>query len=383
MNYVLRLLLMLTLGVVPMLLLGCPAEDDDDVADDDSAAGDDDDTTADDDDDDDDDIADDDTGDDDTEMLPASIAATVVYSDSVDGVPACDMVVDIVGTKYTGYCDGCDFSFETEGTLVEDLSTPECDQNPKYTWYHDGGVIIPWLMVHWDNYQTYYGSYTNVFFSGYSADYSAYGGDYFAGPYFTVLHFDGTTSDTAFTRTGDDIEWTLNGADSVYLSNYAYDCGISDVSPATASYAGTFEQTEDVACDAQSADVWTFVAEEGATYAITVDTVAAATAFDATFHINDPDGCYLIIADDNFTCSFPPPNYACPSYELTNAAAGEYQVVVYENTWDTAECVDGTIGEYVIRVDAVADPLLALTQDDVATYALKETTVSMTGTITP
>lgn len=369
----LRTLLILTLGLVPIALLGCPAEDDDD-----SSADDDDDVTGDDDD-------DDATSDDDdtTPPLPASLTATVEYNDTVDGVAACDMTVDIVGTRYTGTCNGCDFAFETEATLTDDQSSDDCDQVPYYTWYHDDGPIIPWLMVHWDTYQSYYGSYSNVFFSGYSADYASYGGGYFPGPYFVVLHFDGTTSDSSFSRTGDDIEWTLNTSNQSYLGNYYYNCGISYGSSADQAYAGDFEMTEDVACDAASADVWTFTAVAGATYAITVDTVNSATTFDATFRINDPSGCYLVYADDSFACTFPPPAYACPSFELASAEEGVYQVVVYENTYDTSECVDGTIGEYVIRVDAEEDPMLTLLHDDVATYAEKVTNVVLTGTITP
>lgn len=379
MSYLMRTLLILALGVVPIALMGCPAEDDDD----DSAAGDDDATGDDDDvsDDDDDDIADDD--DDTTPPLPNSLVATVEYNDTVDGVPACDMTVDIVGTKYTGGCNGCDFAFETDATLTDDQSTDQCDQVDYWSWYYDGGMYIPWLMLHWDTYQSYYGSYTNVFRSGVAIDYSAYGGGYYQGPYYATLHFDGTTSDSTFTRTGDDIEWTFATSSLSYLGNYAYDCGIGYGSYADSAYAGDFEMTDDVACDASSADVWTFTAVAGATYAITVDTVNSATAFDATFHINDPAGCYMVIADDSFDCTFPPPTYACPSFELASAEEGTYQVVVYENTYDTSECVDGTIGEYVIRVDAVEDPMLTLLQDDVATYAEKATNVVLTGTITP
>ncbi len=381
MNFALRMLLMLTLGVVPILLLGCPSGDDDDDSaagddDDDATPGDDDDAPADDDDD------DDTIGDDDTADLPASVAATVEYTDSVDGEAACDLTVDIVGSKYTGYCDGCDFSFETEATVVDDQSTDACDQVDYWTWYYDGGPYVPWLMIHWNEYSSYYGSYSNVFRSGVAIDYTMYGGGYYVGPYFATLHYDGSSGDTTFTRTGDDIAWTLNSTASVYLGAYSYDCGISEWSYAEYAYAGDFEITEDIACDAMSADVWTFQAVEGATYSITVDTIAAGTAFDATFHMNDPDGCYLVTADDNFDCSFPPPTYACPSYELTGATAGEYQIVVYENTYDPTECVDGTIGEYVIRVDAEEDPMLVLAQDDIATYAEKVTSVSLTGTIT-
>jgi hypothetical protein len=374
MSYLLRTLLILALGVVPIALMGCPAEDDAD--DDDSAAGDDDDATADD---------DDATGDDDdtTPPLPTSMVATLEYNDIIDGVPACDMTVDLTGTKYTGYCDGCDFSFDVDGTRTDDQSTDECEQVPYYTWYHDGGPIIPWLMVHWDTYQTDNGSYSNVLFSGYSADYTADGGGYFPGPYFNVLHFDETTADTSFTRTGDDIEWTLNTTNMRYLSNYAYDCGSSVGSYTSYAYAGDYEETEDVACDAASADVWTFQAVAGETYSITVDTVASATAFDPTFRVNEPGGCFFAYADDNFDCTFPPPTFACPSYVIENATEGEYQVVVFENTYDTSECVDGTIGEYVIRIDATEEPVLTLSADDAQTYSEVDISVAMTGTITP
>jgi len=373
----LRLLYTLLLGTSLVLFLGCPTADDDDDDDDDSSATDDDDDTSTDDD-------DDTVGDDDTSELPASIEATVVYTDSLDGVPACDMTVDLVGTKYTGYCDGCDFSFDIEATLADDQSTEDCEQIDYFTWYYDGGVYIPWLMIHWDTYSSYYGSYDNLFRSGVSIDYSSYGGGYYVGPYFATLHWDGSTSDTTFTRTGNDIEWTMSfEALGDYSYAYLNDCGIGDWSYAETSFAGDYEMTEEVMCDASAVDVWTFVAVEGEDYAITVDTVDSATTFDPTFHLNDPDGCYAAMADDNFDCTFPPPTFACPSYELVNAAAGAYQVVVYENTYATSECVDGTIGGYLIRIDTAAgDPLLELAHDDASVYPLQAVNVAMTGTIT-
>ena len=97
------------------------------------------------------------------------------------------------------------------------------------------------------------------------------------------------------------------------------------------------------------------------------DDVAGLQNFNADFgtefttwnlkHYGDAD---FAEADDNFECTFPPPDeWECPSYSWEVLESGPHQVVV-ENRGDCR----GTEAGYAIIVDSPTDPGLELAHDD-------------------
>ena len=378
-------LLMLVLGISVVMYLGCEAEDHDDAADDDTGDDDDDDTGDDDDDDSDDDDDDDSDDDDDmSETWPTSFAGSLVYNDSYDGVEACNMAVDLVGTKFTGTCSGCDFAFDVEATVTDDQSTADCAQVSYFTWVYDGGIYIPLMMAHLDSYTGSYGNYTNMFRTGVAIDYSSYGGGYYPGPYFATISYDGSPYGT-FTRTGDDIEWTFSRTSDVDVNAleypYAYqNCGTVDSSAATTNLGGDWTGTSDLDCLGEIVDVWSFEGDSiGSTYAVSVDTVSDADAFDPHFYLNDATGCSVMYTDDNFDCTFEPAAYYCPSGEIVVTEGTHYVIVM-----SYGSC-NGTDAAYEILVDAPADPTLTLVLDNTSLTMAQEYILefSGSGTITP
>jgi hypothetical protein len=110
---------------------------------------------------------------------------------------------------------------------------------------------------------------------------------------------------------------------------------------------------------------------------VSVDTTGASTAFDPAFWINDGASCTLLFADDNFTCTFRPTSYSCPSGTVTAAADGVYEIVVISY----GECT-GTDAEYALSVDAGTDPGLTLLLDDAPAFETREVTVTVIGEAT-
>ena len=70
-------------------------------------------------------------------------------------------------------------------------------------------------------------------------------------------------------------------------------------------------------------------------------------------------------------CTYPPPNFTCPSAEFTALESGTYQVAV---AMFGGQCVDLNTGEYSIIVDAPSDPGLTLVQDNAPQYAVESST---------
>ena len=357
-------------------------DDDDDTTDDDDDTTDDDDDSADDDDDsadDDDDSAADDDDDDTMSTWPSSFVGSMNYTDSRDGVTECDMAIDLVGTTYTGACVDCDFAFEITPTVTADLSTPDCQQRPEYT-YMPSADTFPVMMGHMPSYYGWY-TYTDVFTTGLA--YQGY--YYYPGPYFRHISYDGHPYGT-FTRTGDDIEWSFTQSfnysynyalTSPYASNY---CNYYPWSYATTNYGGSYVGTSDVDCNGEVVDIWSFDGDANAsTYSVSVDTVSDPTAFDPQFIINDSLGCTVMSADDNFTCTYVPQAFSCPSAEITVTPGTHYVKV------QSLGSCNGLTAEYEILVDAPADPNLTLLQDDLSVYDsyLYELYFYGSGTITP
>jgi hypothetical protein len=103
-------------------------------------------------------------------------------------------------------------------------------------------------------------------------------------------------------------------------------------------------------CEEEVVDLWSVTAPEGAAVSVLVDTIAAETAFDprsSAFDGTDPDADpFLGSGDDNVPCTYPPPSFSCPFYEVVAGASGAVGITVA-----AFECPDDPgYGEYSIAV---------------------------------
>jgi hypothetical protein len=308
-----------------------------------------------------------------------SFTGTVTVDSTVEGNSICATTVSLVGTKFTGDCANCDFAFDIEATL-ESRVPDTCDVSAFHTWwldpeeYDDEDSEINLHMAHSDSYSGYYGDYNDVFLFGYTVTDDYYGYTY--GPYFVPLAYDG-----GFSRTGDDISWSIDQESEDVTYYYAdSDCDAqADLSfvAGTAALGGDYEITGSLPCptdgDESALDVYTVTLADAGDVTITVDTVAADTTFDPFFWINDASDCIVDGADDSFDCTFPPPEYQCPSGTLT-AVAGTFQIVV-----GTYAGCEGATSEYKLTVGASADPSLTLLEDDSPAYSVTVVNQSISG----
>lgn len=316
------------------------------------------------------------------ERTPYSFAGSVTVSSSFDGVVECDAAADLTGENYTGDCDDCDFAVAIESTITTDNSTSDCGYYPYYS-FIEAGSYYDLFLAHAEEYSGYYYDYTDAFMSGWSYSYEYYGNTYdYPGPYITTISYDGSSYGT-FSRTGNDIAWTLetSGTYNDYPSAYYDDCGsYAEFSYSETSATATETGTGDVDCDGYIADVWTFEAD-GSAVVVSVDTTIGATAFDPVLWVSGPDECTIAYADDNYTCSYPPPKYECPTAELDTTEAGTYTVVVVSSGYS---CTDTTKGDYSVSVEGGTG--LTQIQDDIDSYTTVEHSydieISGSGTLT-
>ncbi len=313
------------------------------------------------------------TADDDDTTWPQGFEGQLVVNSTHDGVVACDAVIDLVGSRYSGTCEGCDFAFALDATLAQDDGTGDCVFEPRWS-YLAGGDFTELLLAHAPSFTTegWYGTYTfdDALLTGYTLAGTG------AGPYWWMLsHAD--AADASFSRVGDALTWSYAYQGLVDRDPYHNDCGDVTASDAEAGFAGAVVAMSELACDGSVADVWSFEGSAGETASITVDTVASDTAFDPRLYLNRPDGCTHVTADDNFDCTFPPPSYACPAVELPTDD-GTYEVVVLA----AGSCV-GEVAGYSIRVDGPAGATLQLAVDDQPIVVEVALEVSGSGQITP
>ena len=174
---------------------------------------------------------------------------------------------------------------------------------------------------------------------------------------------DDATSDDDDSAADDDDSTAADDDDSTAADDDDSTAGDDDDSTAS----GTFSSNPgDLPCDAKESeqiDVWSVALTAGQTLVAQVDTVAAMTTFDpglSFYEAADPDnGTYLGGGDDEFACTFPPPEFRCPEATYTAAATGPVGIAV-----ENLGC-PGTdaLAAYVLRVqvDGVpATPTLVL-----------------------
>ncbi|PKN28052.1 MAG: hypothetical protein CVU65_00395 [Deltaproteobacteria bacterium HGW-Deltaproteobacteria-22] len=101
-------------------------------------------------------------------------------------------------------------------------------------------------------------------------------------------------------------------------------------------------------------DRYAFFAPAGAEVLLATDTVDAQTAADLRLRVRAPDGTELHEADDDFDCTFPPPQWSCPSYTFSAASGGLYTVEIYVGTSEA--CADRTRVRYELTTTVGGAP---------------------------
>jgi hypothetical protein len=259
----------------------------------------------------------------------------------------------VVGTPYTGDCEGCDFAMSVTQTVTADASTADCDANPVYslqgappytTDLFVAGSATYDVLTYTYGYGYSYATVDNAFRIGYFSDFSSYGGGVY-GPSTDLVAYDGHPEGT-FVQSGTNIVWDFSTSSaSVDLGEYYYACTYGYTTEAYGP-AGGETSTGSLDCDGYIVDTWTFEGVAGGTATVTVDTVDAGTAFDPVVWVNDASGCTVARADDSFDCTFPPPRYSCPGLVIEDLAAETYEVVVKSY----GSCA-GTSANYELSVD--------------------------------
>lgn len=309
-----------------------------------------------------------------------------------DSTP-CDLDVAFTGAPMAGDCAGCDFAFDVAAAVSADRGEGACPaptlytllDNPSYG-THDP-VLGFWSTMTtpsytWDD--GYGGTYTwggatyhDVFQVGYSWTTPAYDGPYgywaggTYGPSWSTWSMDEWASPYASARVdGDTLSWDLTQSYLTYEAAYgATACETFTWEEATAvtprvadqSVRGTLgcvgyeaygwdtggmtpEGTTYYQLDG-SYDAHRFTAAAGEEIQVTVDTVAADTAFDPLVYLLSPSECTLAYQDSGADCSFAPSWGQCPSFKFEAAEAGDHTVVV--TGWGS--CV-GEVAEYQLDV---------------------------------
>ena len=280
------------------------------------------------------------------------------YTSVRDGARICDVQVALEGTEYVGECDECEFAFVMTGTVTEDKSYDGCDLEALYSWVpeQEGYDLLLGYASNWTSGAT---TYEDLFMTGFSASYDF--GTF--GPYWEYLVHAGSDSDSVSVEE-DQLSWAFERS-MVEVESYTYlnECEDLTWSETGAPFSGDTEEAQRVACDGSTVDVWEVDLTDGEELAVTLDMVSEDTAFDAWFFINDPEGCTVLAADDNYECSYAPIAYGCPS-AIVAAEAGAYQVVVQS----LGQCTGKHAG-YQFRFQQDSDPRPRLLIND-APYAV-------------
>ena len=147
----------------------------------------------------------------------------------------CDSTVDLAGTAYSGDCEDCDFAFEVDASESDDGGITDCTPSTLHTWTETAIYKNP-LMMFWSTKSeedAYYNvvEFANLLRTGVSVDYSDYGYEYYPGPYFGTVAYDG--AETGSARLTDDagigtLEWDFTDSYDETARTYFEYCDYID-----------------------------------------------------------------------------------------------------------------------------------------------------------
>ena len=294
-----------------------------------------------------------------------------------DGTVICDVDLELTGRPYTSHCNDCEFAFHVDPVVVEDRGTADCVLPSIWTYFDDELATDPGLG--W--------SEASVDFDGNPVDDAL----------MVVGNYEGTRA-MAVAMVGDGepgasvdwdgsstLSWTVSFDEPAGEPLLLDFCGDFDSGTIDGTRSeGAYKADETLDCAGRIGDVWTFEARAGETVKIVMDTVAADSAFDTVFYVNDPGGCTIASSDDAFVCSFQPLDYRCSGGRFTPEESGTYEIVAYSYDACTADDADGDgFGDraaYRMSIDADYDPRLTLVEDD-APFTEFIATTSVVGTV--
>lgn len=280
-------------------------------------------------------------------LADGGLSGTVRYAYEVDGDGRCDTTLAISGTRYAGDCEGCLFAFAIDATISTDHRAPGCTLDPLWTYVPDDETTaLAWAFAPswpadvplvWDALLTLSTSTegeTTTTPMVYVDDLGLTG----------TLSVEGETFAWEHTKLSDG-EYRYGYHWCETLPGESADDG-TGASYGGAAYLGSLD------CGPAVMDTWALDAHAGDTLALTVDTVASASAFDPAFFVSGPDGCALLAADDSFACT-DDASLGCPSGTLVAPEDGAYRISV----WGQGHCPSG--GEdyqLLVQVDPALSP---------------------------
>lgn len=240
----------------------------------------------------------------------ATLEGELSYYYLIDDVAWCDMDVQLRGTAASGTCEDCDYAFAIDSEIVEDRGIPYCERANSLTLLADDYFINPYLGFSKEIYgfsRETYGDelYQDVLLAGigYSDNYHGYEVEYRPGPYWNWVLWDGAYWDQGWADLEDQtLSWGFAySVDAFGLSYYNF-CNDSVFSRADQNYGGTIYDG-DIICGRGSMDGWEVDLTAGQTLSVSVDAPDKDSYFEPYFFVNGPDGCAIVRASNNFTCS--------------------------------------------------------------------------------
>lgn len=274
----------------------------------------------------------------------------------LDSAFVCDNTISLSGTAVSGSCVDCDFVFDLSSEVTEDRSAADCEMNPLYSYVATDHLIHPRLGF--ASTAVLYGErgyedYNDVLFAGFSADYrDAPGGSYYPGPYYWATTWDGPYLQLGWADTQDGtLSWGVSDDQDVIVWTHLQDCGDLVWSDATVPYGGE-AVTGQVSCSIADIDGWGVWAEEGEQVWVTVDAPVVDTAFNPWFVVNDPSGCTILEAWNNYACSGTPGSLLmCASGSFTASQTGLYEIWVRSSGYECWDDMDGERKGYTLQFE--------------------------------
>lgn len=155
------------------------------------------------------------------------------------------------------------------------------------------------------------------------------------------------------------IEFDVAAGETYYLvvDGYGSSSGLAEVAM---GYGGTSPVEGSLgSCGYGVRDVYRVYAEEGDDIYVQADTVDGATASDLCIEVYDTNGSsWLGAFDDDFACTYPPPNWACPEGTLDNVSGQGFIEVHIRQC--SSNCADPSNGEYQLTVERNGAPAILM-----------------------